>query len=608
MRKRIISLLAMSLLTFGAVSFASVQKTSVQVANGYYNKPTKTYTNHDADTYYSSISSSLTGKDLLNALNSLNSSRQKTFISYKSGMGININESYYIYTDYDPSSVQYDSNGQPYGTRILSFYSGTPTTSWNREHMWPNSHGGNLVESDIHHTRPTIASENGSRGNSFYVEGKADNSNGWDPAMESFGDETYRGDSARVIFYAAIAKTQLTIIDAEYHSTSNSKKDYMMGKLSDLLKWNLKYPVLQREQNRNEGAEYLQGNRNPFIDHPEYACKIWGNTNETTKAICSGEDTESVEIRYQNKKASDTEIAVGDSVEFTSYVNGELSSDASWSLVNEDGGGYLNDKITIESNGNKVTVTASGVDTAYLKLTHTYGESKTIFDRIKITTFAKPVLESLSIENPKTTYYVDDQFEKPDVIATFSDGKTENVKETASFSGFDSSEEGENTIEVSYTSGDVTLSTSYKINILPKPVAKALSYITATNPTTTEYYVGETFDPTGMVVTAYFNDDTSEEVTNYSYPTEPFSKTGNIQVEISYTFEGVTRTAVITVTVKEKETTPSSGDNNPSPFLAFFGCKGNFESTSIILSSISLAGILCIIISFIVSKGKKSRQ
>ena len=59
-----------------------------------------------------------------------------------------------------------------------------------------------------------------------------------------------------------------------------------MGKLSDLLKWNKNYAVQDRERIRNEGAQSLQGNRNPFIDHPEYACRIWGNTNSTTRQIC----------------------------------------------------------------------------------------------------------------------------------------------------------------------------------------------------------------------------------------------------------------------------------------------------------------------------------
>ena len=152
--------------------------------------------------------------------------------------------------------------------------------------MWPKSHGGNLVENDIHMVRPTISTENGSRGNSFYVEGKCNGTYGWDPAMEDFGEETYRGDSARVIFYCVVANDKLSLVELEYHATSNANRDNLMGKLSDMLKWNENYPVQDRERRRNEGAQYLQGNRNPFIDHPEYACRIWGNENSATKQVC----------------------------------------------------------------------------------------------------------------------------------------------------------------------------------------------------------------------------------------------------------------------------------------------------------------------------------
>ncbi len=236
------------------------------------------------NTYYASISNSLEGNDLLKALQSLNKTKKHTEVTYD-GMGTTSTKAF-KYTDYDPSTVRYDQKGQPYGTKIVSFYSGNTMTEFNREHVWPKSHGGNLVENDIHMPRPTIPEENGSRGNSFYVEGKCDGTYGWDPAEEDFGDETYRGDSARIIFYCVVAESKLSLIESEYHQTSNSNRDNLMGKLSDMLKWNLQYPVLEREQRRNSGAEYLQGNRNPFIDHPEYACKIWGATNETTRSIC----------------------------------------------------------------------------------------------------------------------------------------------------------------------------------------------------------------------------------------------------------------------------------------------------------------------------------
>ena len=234
--------------------------------------------------YYASITDDMMGEELLEALRDLNDTKRQSTVGY-SGMGTSMSGDY-RYTDYDPDYVQYDYNGQPYGTKCISFYSGNSMTSWNREHVWPKSHGGNLVEDDIHMPRPTIPAENGSRGNSFYVEGMKDGTYGWDPAEEDFGDETYRGDSARIIFYCVVAADKLSLTELEYHQTSNSNRDNLMGKLSDMLSWNLRYKVMQREQNRNSGAQYLQGNRNPFIDHPEYACRIWGLTNESTRSIC----------------------------------------------------------------------------------------------------------------------------------------------------------------------------------------------------------------------------------------------------------------------------------------------------------------------------------
>ena len=59
-----------------------------------------------------------------------------------------------------------------------------------------------------------------------------------------------------------------------------------MGKLTDLIKWACENPVNEREKRRNVGGEYLQGNRNAFVDHPEYACKIWGSYNSSTKSAC----------------------------------------------------------------------------------------------------------------------------------------------------------------------------------------------------------------------------------------------------------------------------------------------------------------------------------
>jgi len=241
--------------------------------------------------YYKGIN--VNSSTLLSDLRTLNLKKRTKTYTYKSL------SSYFKYTDYDPSSVQYDSNNQPYSNKILSFYSGKVTTSYNKEHVWPNSRGGGAsngksgapyVEDDIYMPRPTINAENSDRGNSAFVEGMADQSNGWDPVTafaSNIGVYTnIRGECARIIFYCMTVNSKLKLVDDANVDFAGEGGRVTMGKLSDLLKWNLNYPVNDRETRRQSGGEYLQGNRNSFVDHPEFACKIWGTTNSKTKSIC----------------------------------------------------------------------------------------------------------------------------------------------------------------------------------------------------------------------------------------------------------------------------------------------------------------------------------
>ena len=142
-------------------------------------------------------------------------------------------------------------------------------------------------------TRPASTKTNSDRGSKGY------GSTSYDPGQFV---EYYRGAAARIIFYAAIADTNLKLI-ADPLNYNGGNPANSMGSLSEMLKWNLEYLpsdtsftgandlARRTELNRNEVIQNNsagQGNRNPFIDHPEYACKIWGNTNSKTKEICKG--------------------------------------------------------------------------------------------------------------------------------------------------------------------------------------------------------------------------------------------------------------------------------------------------------------------------------
>ena len=50
--------------------------------------------------------------------------------------------------------------------------------------------------------------------------------------------------------------------------------------LNILINWHLNDPVSQKEIDRNNQIYLFQGNRNPFIDQPEYVEEIWSPTND----------------------------------------------------------------------------------------------------------------------------------------------------------------------------------------------------------------------------------------------------------------------------------------------------------------------------------------
>jgi hypothetical protein len=87
--------------------------------------------------------------------------------------------------------------------------------------------------------------------------------------------DAYKGDFARSYFY------MLT----RYLPQLNSWTSPMMqnGEFSPwaetmLLEWHLDDPVSEKETNRNNAVFNLQGNRNPYIDQPQWVQAIWGPT------------------------------------------------------------------------------------------------------------------------------------------------------------------------------------------------------------------------------------------------------------------------------------------------------------------------------------------
>ncbi|SCE69328.1 endonuclease [Micromonospora mirobrigensis] len=156
---------------------------------------------------------------------------------------------------------------------------------WNREHVWAKSHGdfGTTTGpgTDVHHLRPEDVSVNSLRGNKDFDAGGSAvaEAPGCYTDADSFEPRNaVKGDVARMIMYMAVRyEGEDGWPDLEMNdSVTNGTAPYL-GRLSVLLSWNRLDPPDAFEQRRNQRIyERWQGNRNPFVDHPEWAAAIWG--------------------------------------------------------------------------------------------------------------------------------------------------------------------------------------------------------------------------------------------------------------------------------------------------------------------------------------------
>lgn len=72
-------------------------------------------------------------------------------------------------------------------------------------------------------------------------------------------------------------------------------------------------------------------------------------------------------------------------------------------------------------------------------------------------------------------------------------------------------------------------------------------------PTKVEYVAGELFDATGMIITATYTSGSKVDVRGYTCSPSVALKTTDTKITISYTENGVTKTATQNITVTEPE-------------------------------------------------------
>ena len=285
--------------------------------------------------------SAKTGDTLRTALRSKITSNRST-------VGYNNLQNYFIYTDaYQGSSSQ-----------VMLFYAGIPTSStwsgtanWNREHMWPDSLGGNAMEGDLHSMRPTDPKANSTRSNNKYGNAGSgakecytfDNSYHSATLAGHYSSGVFepldnaKGDCARVILYDYVV------------ATSMSSPTVTITDIQTLLDWCALDPVDTYEMQRNDIVQTIEGCRNPFVDYPELAWRIFSSYTMPANMQTPSGNTVSYTVNATSNNTSYGTVSVNGCVITASPKAGYYAQ------------GYTvtSGTASVTQNGNTFTVTPS---------------------------------------------------------------------------------------------------------------------------------------------------------------------------------------------------------------------------------------------------------
>ena len=239
--------------------------------------------------YYTSVDGVKGGATLKTALHELIKDHKK--ISY--GKGEDKTWGAFYTTD---AVVE---NGQ---RRVLDMYSnekryfgskGSAVSGMNIEHSVAKSWWGgneNNAYCDIHHLNPSDANANSAKSN--YPLAEIQGNPTWENGVTFIGNATingksekvfepcdeYKGDFARTYMYMFTCYQDLTWKYTWMNYEKNAYPTLKPWAVDLLLKWHEQDPVSEKEVNRNNAVYAVQGNRNPYVDYPQLADYVWGDS------------------------------------------------------------------------------------------------------------------------------------------------------------------------------------------------------------------------------------------------------------------------------------------------------------------------------------------
>ena len=269
---------------------------------------------------------------------------------------------------------------------------------------------------------------------------------------------------------------------------------------------------------------------------------------------------------------------------FTCYVSKQSTNTtpSTWYIqVSSDNSNWEDVKqqsATSMSKGDWVEFTAdlSSYSDVYVRLYYSGSTAVRNVDDITLEMATPQVLSSIALSGDyPTTFHVGDTFSHDGmtVTANYEGGKTADVTASAEFTGYDMANAGNQTVTVSYTENEETKTATYDITVNAPATLQSIS-LSGDYPT--EFEEGDAFSSEGIVVTAYYDDETESNVTADAEFTGYDMATAGEQT-VTVTYGGKTATYDITVVEKKGIAT------NPytvAEAIAFIGTLGSATSAT----------------------------
>ena len=201
--------------------------------------------------------------------------------------------------------------------------------------------------------------------------GAAKSSWGYSGTVFEPNDEV-KGDLARMVFYV-IAKynNSYSWTSGEGSSTFSGSASTNFGLTTYAVKlfsyWSNLDPVDNWERSLNTALYGIQGNTNPFIDHPEYANTLWGSVSGYTTYTGSGGSTPSTDPSASISPSSVSVQAGSSSNVSASLTNVTNASNITWSSGDTSIATVTKGTTSTSSSAATITGVAQGSTTVYCK-------------------------------------------------------------------------------------------------------------------------------------------------------------------------------------------------------------------------------------------------